>query len=108
METHTTGKQPHVHGPGCGHQSVKHGDHVDYIFDGHLHHVQDDGTIDHILDVTVANPDVCRKTECRTPGKHGPEAERIPHGDHVDYLVQGRLHHVHGDHCDDHGQVTLS
>jgi hypothetical protein len=27
----------------------------------------------------------------------------MPHGDHVDYLVNGHLHHPHGDHCDDHG-----
>jgi UDP-2,3-diacylglucosamine pyrophosphatase LpxH len=23
----------------------------------------------------------------------------------VDYLVNGHLHHPHGDHCDDHGKV---
>ena len=28
----------HVHGPGCGHQAVPHGDHTCYIVDGHLHH----------------------------------------------------------------------
>ncbi|REK17401.1 MAG: hypothetical protein DWQ37_06325 [Planctomycetota bacterium] len=28
----------HVHGPGCGHEAVPHGDHVDYLVDGHLHH----------------------------------------------------------------------
>lgn len=33
--------------------------------------------------------------------------EAIPHGDHVDYLVNGRLHHPHGDHCDDHGPVEV-
>ncbi len=27
----------HVHGPGCGHPAVEHGDHVDYIHDGHRH-----------------------------------------------------------------------
>ena len=27
----------HVHGPGCGHLIVDHGDHVDYIHAGHLH-----------------------------------------------------------------------
>ncbi len=27
---------------------------------------------------------------------------------HVDYLVNGRLHHPHGDHCDDHGPVELT
>jgi hypothetical protein len=26
----------------------------------------------------------------------------------VDYLVDGHLHHVHGDHCDDHGPLTLA
>jgi hypothetical protein len=30
----------------------------------------------------------------------------VPHGDHADYLVEGHLHHQHGDHCDDHGAVT--
>jgi hypothetical protein len=25
----------------------------------------------------------------------------------MDYLVAGRLHHKHGDHCDDHGPVKV-
>jgi hypothetical protein len=29
----------------------------------------------------------------------------VPHGDHTDYLVDGHLHHPHGDHCDDHGPL---
>ncbi len=29
----------HEHGPGCGHIAVEHGDHVDYIHDGHRHAV---------------------------------------------------------------------
>ena len=33
-EAHT-----HEHGPGCGHPAVEHGDHVDYIHDGHRHAV---------------------------------------------------------------------
>ena len=28
---------PHEHGEGCGHEMVKHGDHVDYLHDGHRH-----------------------------------------------------------------------
>ena len=28
---------PHEHGPRCGHPAVRHGDHVDYDHDGHLH-----------------------------------------------------------------------
>lgn len=39
--------------------------------------------------------------------EHGPGCghEAVPHGDHVDYLVDGHLHHPHGDHCDDHGPL---
>ena len=33
--------------------------------------------------------------------------EAVLHGDHVDYLVDGHLHHPHGDHCDDHGPVSV-
>jgi hypothetical protein len=31
----------------------------------------------------------------------------VPHGDHTDYLVDGHLHHPHGDHCDDRGMVNV-
>ena len=31
--------------------------------------------------------------------------ERRTHGDHDDYVVDGHLHHAHGEHCDDHGPV---
>jgi len=30
--------EQHVHGEGCGHEAVKHGNHTDYVVDGHLHH----------------------------------------------------------------------
>lgn len=28
----------HQHGEGCGHEAVPHGDHTDYLVEGHLHH----------------------------------------------------------------------
>lgn len=31
-------EKAHQHGPGCGHETVPHGDHVDYIVSEHLHH----------------------------------------------------------------------
>jgi len=31
----------------------------------------------------------------------------VRHGDHVDYLVDGHLHHPHGDYCQDHGPITV-
>jgi hypothetical protein len=32
----------------------------------------------------------------------------VPHGEHTDYLVDGRLHHPHDGHCDDHGGIELA
>ena len=43
-----SGHEPgHVHGPGCGHEAVPHGDHIDYLVDGHLHHPHGDHCDDH-------------------------------------------------------------
>lgn len=41
-ETHA-----HVHGPGCGHQGVPHGDHTDYLHDGHRHAIHGDHYDEH-------------------------------------------------------------
>ena len=30
--------QDHRHGPQCGHEAVPHGNHTDYLVNGHLHH----------------------------------------------------------------------
>ena len=99
----------HQHGPGCGHTAVEHQGHTDFLHDGHLHHVHGDHVDEHTIEVSKANPDAC------THGANGHDAKHVhgsncghqavPHGDHVDYLVEGRLHHVHGDHCDDHGPL---
>ena len=103
----------HIHGPGCGHTVVQHGDHVDYLDHGHLQHVHDGLTEEHVVEVTEANPDRC-SPEHRARGhesshQHGPGCghEAVPHGNHIDYLVGGRLHHPHGNHCDDHGPLSV-
>jgi hypothetical protein len=113
-ESHTHANHSHQHGPGCGHTAVQHGDHVDYLHDGHLHHHGKSGVEEHHLEVTAANAADC--TPAHSCGghdkghRHGPGCghEAVPHGDHVDYLVDGHLHHPHGDHCDDHGKVHLA
>lgn len=99
----------HVHGKGCGHTAVKHGDHVDYLHDGHLHHEHNGHYDEHRLDVNETNPDGCRPVHDCAGHVHGPGCghEAVPHGDHTDYIVNGRLHHQHGDHCDDHGPVEI-
>ena len=37
----------HEHGPDCGHPAVPHGDHVDYLVGGHLHHPDAEECHDH-------------------------------------------------------------
>ena len=114
-DEHLHGDHDHEHGPDCEHTGIKHGDHVDYLHDGHMHHVREDGQVEeHKLEVTDANPSGCTP-EHKCSGHdadhvHGPGCghEPVPHGDHIDYLVDGHLHHPHGDHCDDHGPVDVA
>jgi hypothetical protein len=112
--THLTAAQhPHRHGPGCGHILVKHGDHVDYLHDGRLHHPDGDGVDEHVVEVSDRNPNRCTPENGHKGHEarhvHGPSCGHaaVPHGDHIDYLVEGRLHHPHGDHCDDHGPLDV-
>jgi len=61
--------------------------------------------------VSDANPDGCTDghdcDEHEAGHTHGPGCGHpaVQHGDHVDYVVGGHLHHPHGDHCDHHGHV---
>ncbi len=106
-------EHPHRHGPGCGHKAVRHGDHVDYLHDGQLCPSGGSDSEAHVIEVTDVNPNRCTPEnghKGHEPGHvHGPGCghEAVPHGDHVDYLVEGRLHHQHGDHCDDHGPLNI-
>jgi len=104
----------HQHGPNCGHTGIVHDGHVDYLHDGHLHHQAGGKVEEHTLPVSGANPSSCTpKHSCGghdKAHKHGVSCghDAVPHGDHVDYLVNGHLHHPHGDHCDDHGPVQVT
>lgn len=104
----------HAHGPGCGHTAIKHDGHVDYLHDGHLHHPKGNAVEEHTLPANSTNPSACTpKHSCgghAADHVHGPGCghEAVPHDNHVDYLVGGHLHHPHGDHCDDHGPVTMA
>lgn len=113
-ETHQTHQSPqthrHTHGPNCGHLAVRHEQHVDYLHDGHLQHPHDGQVDEHVIAVTALNPDACTGGhQCSAHDaqhRHGSGCghEAVPHGDHVDYLVNGHLHHPHNGHCDDHGE----
>jgi hypothetical protein len=119
--SHIHTNHEHRHGPGCGHTAIKHADHVDYLHDGHLHHMEGGHVAEHAIAESAENPCGCTPVDTRM-GKaqhnlkhvHGPGCghEAVPHADHVDYIVNGRLHHVHTGadgsvHCDDHGPVRV-
>src|SRR3954469_7180480 len=103
----------HTHGPDCGHVAIRHDDHVDHLHEGELHHEHPEGRQRHALTVGGANPAECSGGhDCDSHDDahaHGPDCghDAVPHGDHVDYLVDGHLHHPHGDHCDHHGHVEV-
>ena len=84
--------------------------------DHHAHYraVHPPGHVDeHRLEVGGANPELCTPNhDCHAHADdhtHGPGCghEAVPHGDHIDYLVDGHLHHPHEVHCDDHGPVSV-
>lgn len=105
MSRDVPGDPSHSHGPGCGHAEVRHGDHRDYVHDGQLHPANGSHDAGHRLEVDRRHPDACAPLDCT--GGHGPGCghEAVPHGDHVDFLVDGTLHHPHAGHCDLHGPV---
>lgn len=43
-------RHPHEHGLGCGHEAVPHGDHVDYLHDGHRHAAHEGHYDEHATD----------------------------------------------------------
>jgi hypothetical protein len=94
----------HQHGPECGHQKVSHENHTDYL--------NEDGLLDcaegpHPVAVSDKNPDRCKPMQSSMHvHATGCGHEKVKHGDHIDFLVDGRLEHPHGDHNDDHGRIA--
>lgn len=113
--THRThDNHAHVHGPSCGHTAVNHAGHVDYLHEGHLHHPHGDHVDECEIAVGKDNPADCKPGHSCAGHKgdhaHGAGCghDAVSHGDHVDYFVEGHLHHPHGGHCDDHGKLTAA
>ncbi|HEY3945314.1 MAG TPA: hypothetical protein VGL78_08820 [Solirubrobacteraceae bacterium] len=105
------GEHSHTHGDDCGHTAVRHDDHVDYLHEGHLHHPHEGHVDEHVIDIDAAHPGGhTAPVDCDPGHAHSADCghEAVPHGDHVDFLVDGRLHHPHGDHCDDHGPLATT
>ncbi len=101
-----------AHAADDGHIAVNHEGHVDHLHDGHLHHVDGDHVDEHVIAVSAVNPigeEIVTHVDDNGHAHTAGEADhaRIQHGDHFDYLHNGRLHFVHGDHVDDHGVISV-
>lgn len=107
MNCQTHDNHSHVHGENCGHTRVQHEDHFDYLHDGHLHYVHDGHYDEHTIAVSATNPADCAAVECTCDHATVCSHEAVPHGDHIDHIVNGRLHHSHNGHCDDHGAIVM-
>lgn len=102
---HTHEQHAHQHGPNCGHLRVQWEDKTGYLHDAHLHVAHGGHWDEGAIPISGRNPGTCNRAACVG---HLEEHPAVPHGDHVDQVVDGRLHHRHGDHCDDHGPVDVS
>ena len=104
----------HQHGNGCGHTAIRHEGHVDYVHDGHLHRPHEGHADECQIAVDGKNTVSCTSGHACSAHdaahQHGPACGHaaVPHGDHVDHLVDGHLHHAHGGHCDNHGRLELA
>lgn len=106
-------KEAHAHGAKCGHATVKHGAHSDYLHDGKYHALHEDHYDEH-GEKHANSPkakrhlasDNCVRAEAHSH-KHGPKCghKSVQHGDHQDYDHDGRYHATHKDHVDDHGTL---
>ena len=113
MEHQVHENHSHQHGADCGHTAILHDGHTDYLHEGHLHSLHNGHVDEHRLEVSGTNPANCTNGhECDghdADHVHGANCghEAVPHGNHVDYLVEGHLHHQENGHCDNHGAVTV-
>lgn len=114
MSCQTHAEHEHKHGSNCGHVAIKHDNHVDYVHDGHLHQVHDGHVDECKLAISSNHPANCTpEHKCQghdASHKHGEDCghDTVPHGDHLDYLVEGHLHRPCGSHCDDHGALSAA
>ncbi|MCG9874800.1 MAG: hypothetical protein MH321_08445 [Leptospiraceae bacterium] len=78
-----------------------------------MHHSHEGHYDECKIEVSSSNPEACTSGHsCSAHDNahvHGPGCghEAVPHGDHIDYLVDGHLHHPHNGHCDSHGKLEL-
>lgn len=81
---------------------IKHEDHYGYVHDDELTCFDKENKqfLQHSLEHKI------EKNCIKVNHHHTHEGnQKIRHLDHFDYIVGNRLHYVHDDHCDDHGEI---
>jgi hypothetical protein len=106
----------HAHGKDCGHKQVQHGGHVDYLHDGHYHAAHDGHFDEHGMPLPGKGDDTDRGVADAAshdihkdhPHVHAANCghKAVEHDGHTDYEHDGHYHAGHGDHVDDHGQIS--
>ena len=99
----------HHHGPDCGHRKIPHAGHADYLNENGLIDCPENKKNARKIPISDENPKTCQPVQ-NSEHVHstGCGHQKIIHGDHTDYLVDGNLEHPHGDHNDNHGKVRQS
>lgn len=106
------GDHAEAHTAADGHIAINHDGHIDHLHDNHLHNVHGVHVDEHIIAVSAVNPVAEEIVGSVDDNGHVHTVEsgahpRIQHGDHFDFLHDGRLHFVHADHVDDHGAIEV-
>jgi hypothetical protein len=76
---------------------VQHGDHIDYLHDGHAHH----SDADHYDECPIGDVHALSEAHEHTHAADCGHAT-VQHGDHIDYVHDGHRHAAHNDHYDEH------
>lgn len=72
-----------AHNPSCGHLSIQHGNHFDYVVNNHL-----------VCQTSVRNIGHSKpEAKCKPDNSHRPGCGHLPvrHRDHIDYVVEDNL-----------------
>ena len=91
-------QHPHVHDRFCGHATVPHEDHVDFLHDGHVHLVHGD----HVDDEPVETVGHVAHAGHMHVHEDGCGHAAVAHLDHVDYVHGDHRHTGHEVHYDEH------
>ena len=98
---------PHVHDRFCGHAAVPHEDLVDFLHDGHVHHVHQDHVDDALADSDEHVALAGSAAHLAHNGhmhvhEDGCGHVAVAHEDHVDYVHGDHRHAGHHVHYDEH------